>query len=196
MDIRVDNLHKSYGIERVLEAYSGVFKEGQVNFILGNSGIGKTSLIRILMGLESYTSGEIRGLEDKVISAVFQENALIENLSVALNISLVNEKLDISTIEKELDRLGLSSVINKRVRDLSGGMKRRVVILRALLYEFDLLLMDEPFKALDTLTKKIVMDFVMEKTANKTLIIVTHDLEEVDYFRKQVPNRVLVNTLD
>ena len=74
--------------------------------------------------------------------------------------------------------------MHKRVRELSGGMKRRIAIIRALLYDFDLLIMDEPFKGLDKETKIKVMDFVISKLENKSAIIITHDMDEIMYFKK------------
>ncbi len=83
-------------------------------------------------------------------------------------------------IAAELDAVGLSGCENKPVRELSGGMKRRVALLRALLAEYDVLYLDEPFKGLDTETKGIVMDYTRRKTKGKTVIMVTHDQAECD----------------
>ncbi|UDN57886.1 ATP-binding cassette domain-containing protein [Clostridioides sp. ES-S-0010-02] len=183
MDIVIENLSKKYNDKVVLDNFNNVFKDNAISFITGTSGIGKTTLIRILMGLEKADSGKIVGISNKKISAVFQDDSLCENLSVSLNIKLVCENLGNSEIESALDVLDLNGCMNKRVRELSGGMKRRVAILRALLYDFDLLIMDEPFKGLDTETKYKVMDFVIRKMENKSAIIITHDMDDIKYFR-------------
>lgn len=151
---------------------------------MGASGVGKTTLIKIIMGLEQADEGKIIGINDKKISAVFQEDSLCENLSVLLNLKLVCENISDSEIEKYLELLELKDCLHKRIKELSGGMKRRVAILRALLYDFDLLIMDEPFKGLDKETKSKVMDFVISNLENKSVIIITHDIDDMLYFKK------------
>lgn len=184
MDIIIKNLNKKYKDKVVFNNLNMLLKDKSISFIMGTSGVGKTTLIRILMNLEKADSGEIIGINNKKISAVFQEDSLCENLSVLLNIKLVCENISVSEIENALEILHLKGCLNKRVRELSGGMKRRVAILRALLYDFDLLIMDEPFKGLDKETKIKVMDFVISKIKNKSAIIVTHNIDDVEYFKK------------
>lgn len=184
MDIVIENLNKSFEDKVVLSNFNANFKEKNITFIMGTSGVGKTTLIRILMSLEKADSGEIKGLSDKRISAVFQDDSLCENLSVLLNIKLVCDNIRNLEIEEALKLLDLEGCLYKRVKELSGGMKRRVAILRAMLYDFDLLIMDEPFKGLDEETKNKVMSFVINRIKNKTAIIVTHDKEDVEYFSK------------
>ncbi|MGP1405726.1 ATP-binding cassette domain-containing protein [Filifactor alocis] len=190
MDITIHNLSKSYGTSSVLQNINFCFKEGEITFLQGSSGIGKTTLIRILMQLESSDTGTVTGLEDKTISAVFQDNLLCESVNVKQNLLLINPNLSYDTMTESLSKMQLHDCLNKKVSSLSGGMKRRVAILRALLYEFDVLIMDEPFKELDFATKKQVMDFVIECTGDKTVIIVTHDTSEYEYFVSQIPCRV------
>ncbi|MFR4582648.1 ATP-binding cassette domain-containing protein [Clostridium cadaveris] len=184
MDIIIKNISKKYNDKVVLDSFNNVFKEKYISFIIGTSGVGKTTLIRILMNLDKVDSGEIIGINDKKISAVFQENSLCENLSVLSNLKLVCKNINYLEVEKALDALDLNDCINKRVRELSGGMKRRVAILRALLYDFDLLIMDEPFNGLDVTTKFKVMDFVISKLENKSAIIITHAMDDIEYFKK------------
>ncbi len=182
MDIVLKKVCKSYDNEIILKDYDYVFKENQITCIKGKSGSGKTTLLRILMGLESVDKGTIEGIDDKRISAVFQEDRLCENLSVIANLKLTSPNLNHSHIEEALDKVGMKDCKNKIVKELSGGMKRRVAILRALLYEFDLLILDEPFKGLDITTKQSVIDFIKQKIKGKTVIIVTHDMDELEYF--------------
>ena len=184
MDIIIKNISKKYNDKVVLDSFNNVFKEKYISFIMGTSGVGKTTLIRILMNLDKVDSGEIIGINDKKISAVFQENSLCENLSVLSNLKLVCKNINYLEVEKALDALDLNDCINKRVRELSGGMKRRVAILRALLYDFDLLIMDEPLNGLDVTTKFKVMDFVISKLENKSAIIITHAMDDIEYFKK------------
>ncbi|MDR1784309.1 MAG: ATP-binding cassette domain-containing protein [Endomicrobium sp.] len=191
MDIVVENLNKKYKDKIILSNFCKTFEEKSTTFIIGTSGIGKTTLIQILMELEEYDSGSIEGIENKKISAVFQSDSLCENLSVFLNVKLVSQNLTCNEVEKELMKIGLVDCMDKRVKELSGGMKRRVAIARALLYDFDLLIMDEPFKGLDEESKAKVMDFVIEKTKEKTVIIITHNLEEINYFRNHSEEKII-----
>ena len=184
MDIVIENLKKRYNDKVVLNNFNYTFKDKTISFIMGASGVGKTTLIKILMGLVQADDGKVIGINNKKISVVFQEDSLCENLSVLLNIKLVCENISNLEIEKSLELLDLKDCMHKRVRELSGGMKRRIAILRALLYDFDLLIMDEPFKGLDKETKIKVMDFVISKLENKSAIIITHDMDEIMYFKK------------
>lgn len=184
MDIVIENLKKRYNDKVVLNNFNYTFKDKTISFIMGASGVGKTTLIKILMGLVQADDGKVIGINNKKISVVFQEDSLCENLSVLLNIKLVCENISNLEIQNSLDLLDLKDCMHKRVRELSGGMKRRIAILRALLYDFDLLIMDEPFKGLDKETKIKVMDFVISKLENKSVIIITHDMDEIMYFKK------------
>ncbi|KPI55150.1 hypothetical protein KW94_03880 [Clostridioides difficile] len=183
MDMVIDNLSKKYNDKVVLNNFSNTFKDNSITFITGTSRMGKTTLIRILMYLGKADSGNITGISHKKISTVFQDDNLCKNLSVLLNIKLVCEDLSDLEIENALELLDLKDCINKRVRELSGGMKRRIAILRTLLYDFYLLIMDEPFKGLDMETKYKVKDFVISKMKNKSAIIITHDIDDIRYFR-------------
>ena len=137
------------------------------------SGKGKTTLLNILLGLEPYDKGRIRGLEGRKKSAVFQEDRLCENLSSRANIRMIRER-KISgcrefskKMEEGLEALELKEWGNQPVRELSGGMKRRTAILRALLADWEILFMDEPFKGLDIETKKKVMEYVRKSVMEK-----------------------------
>jgi NitT/TauT family transport system ATP-binding protein len=180
MDIKVDNICKSFNGQQVLDKVTMSFSEGLYTCIMGASGVGKTTLAYILMGLLEPDSGEITGLSDKKISAVFQEERLIEHWDAIKNIMLVSNK-DVTKekVERNLSKIGLTEYEGKPVKALSGGMRRRVAIVRAILSEYDVLLMDEPFKGLDEELKIQVINYVKENTKNKTLIIITHDKDEV-----------------
>lgn len=185
MDILMEKINKSYGDKEVLRDFTTKFEEGTVTFITGESGIGKTSIIRILMGLEGYQSGSIRGLEGKEISVVFQDDCLCDKLSLDKNLSMVldGQQDKEQDLDRLLDLFGLEGYRYKRVAELSGGMKRRLAILRAILYPHNLMILDEPFKGLDEENKKLVMGQVGKSLVGKTAIIVTHDKTEIDFFR-------------
>ena len=122
MDITIHNLSKSYGTSSVLQNINFCFKEGEITFLQGASGIGKTTLIRILMQLESSDTGTVTGLEDKTISAVFQDNLLCESVNVKQNLLLINPNLSYDTMTESMDKMHLHDCLNKKVSSLSGGM--------------------------------------------------------------------------
>ncbi len=185
--LKINKLCKAYNNVAVLENFDLTIKEGGTYCILGKSGIGKTTLLRILMNLETLDSGTIEGLEKIKISTVFQEDRLLEYLDVYSNIVISDIKnIKEKTVEDALKKVGLEECKHQIVSELSGGMKRRVAILRACLAEFDLLLLDEPFKGLDEETKKQVLSFVEESIQDKTMIFITHDSQEIAYFKKEV----------
>ena len=177
--IAVENLSKSFQGLPVLEGLNLSFPEGAVSCIMGESGCGKTTLLRILMGLEPPDSGRILGLEGKRLSAVFPEHRLCENLSPLSNLKLVcGGSRSRQQLLQDLEATGLENCFHKPVRELSDGMRRRVCIVRALEVPFDLLFLDEPFRGLDAATRLRTMALVKERAAGRTVIMVTHDPEE------------------
>ncbi len=182
--IQIININKSYGENIVLNNFSATFPFNKVSSIMGASGKGKTTLLKIILGLIPYDSGEIIGIENKKISAVFQENRLINNLSSFANISIVS-LFSKEIIENALCEIGLTDYINQPVLSLSGGMKRRVAILRALLSDADILIFDEPLKGLDEKTKNTVIDIIKKYSKEKTIIFVTHTKEEISLLNSE-----------
>lgn len=189
MAIEIKNLTKAYDGQAVLENLSLTFDDGSFTCIMGKSGVGKTTLLNILMGLENADSGVICGLDDKKVSVVFQENRLCNNITALLNIKMVIQKdsrITDDKISEYLRRIGLGNDLKKPVSEYSGGMKRRVAILRALLADFDLLIMDEPLKGLDDETKETVIALIKELTKEKTVIMTTHDDSEASLLEANI----------
>ncbi len=180
MDIIASDISKSFGDNRVLSGFSHTFRAGSITAVMGASGCGKSTLLSLLMGILKPDSGSVDRPER--ISAVFQENRLCENLTVSANIRLVTGKrYSCGEIAEELAKIGLAGCENKAVRELSGGMKRRTALLRALLADYDALFLDEPFKGLDAETKRTVMEYCKGKIRGKTVVLVTHDQGECEY---------------
>ena len=177
-DIVIRSLCKAFDGKPVLQGFSATLPAGQVSCIMAPSGGGKTTLLRILLGLEAADSGEIHGLAGLRLSAVFQEDRLLENLGPVANIRLVNPQRTRGEVLAAFVAVRLSGCEDQPVRELSGGMRRRVAILRALLAEWDALLLDEPFKGLDEETKACVLDFVRRAAEGRTTVLVTHDAAE------------------
>ncbi|MBE6014276.1 MAG: ATP-binding cassette domain-containing protein [Lachnospiraceae bacterium] len=189
MDIKLKNLSKSYGSEQVLSDFNYEFKDGSFTCIMGKSGAGKTTLLRILMGLEKPDGGVIEGVKESKLSAVFQENRLCENLTALLNVRIITDmsgKYSDSDIRRCFARIGIDTDAKKTVNEFSGGMKRRVAIVRALLADFDLLIMDEPLKGLDEETRNDVIELIKEYTRGKTVIMTTHDTDEPEAFGAEI----------
>ena len=142
----------------------------------GPSGCGKTTLLRLIAGLEAPDSGEIRGAEGKKISAVFQENRLLENLTAEKNILLTARPGFTRTdARKLLNELGLSDTAQRRTCELSGGMQRRVAVARALAADYELLLLDEPLTGLDDDARLRVLRRIQADLNGRTAIWITHD---------------------
>lgn len=184
--LKTINICKSFGDNTVLKNFTHDFSDGKVTAVLGASGCGKSTLLSILMELSLPDSGEVVGNDCK-LSAVFQEDRLCENLTVSANIRLVTgKKYSKAEINSELAALGLSECSEQPVRTLSGGMKRRTALLRALLAEYEILFLDEPFKGLDTDTKQNVIEYCRRKIEGKTVVFVTHDMEECNAFADDI----------
>ena len=181
VDIEIRNLNKSYGDHETLSSYTTTFKTGKTNCIMGESGSGKTTLLNILMGLLKKDSGSISGLNNKKIAAVFQEDRLCENLSALANVKLVcGNMYGQQEYIKAFHEVGLYDCEDKSVRELSGGMKRRIAILRAVMSKPHILFMDEPFKGLDDKTYKEVTKYVINNTKGITIIMVSHDIRDLE----------------
>ena len=181
MDIQVNKVCKSFKGQQVLNNVTMSFSEGTITCIMGASGIGKTTLAYILMGLDKADSGEITGLQGRKVSAVFQEDRLIEHWDAIKNIMLVGrDDVTGETVRQHLEETGLTEYKDKPVKALSGGMRQRVAIARAILSEYDVLIMDEPFKGLDEDLKEQAVSYVKKHSKGKTTIIITHDIREVD----------------
>jgi NitT/TauT family transport system ATP-binding protein len=154
---------------------------------MGPSGCGKTTLLHILLGILSPDSGVRKYPRNIAFSPVFQEDRLCENLSVGANIRLTARKKPTPRVlEDALSAVGLAGAANIPAHSLSGGMKRRAAIVRALLSGGDVLVFDEAFRGLDGPTRRRVMDFTLAMLAGRSLICVTHDREEAEYLRAEV----------
>lgn len=174
--MRLDNISKTYGGITVFDDFSAELPNGKITRITGSSGCGKTTLLRIIAGLEPF-SGDISRRPKGKISAVFQEDRLFEELSALENCLLVT-KNPTADISAALMRTGLDKGdICRPVKELSGGMKRRAAIVRALCPDFGLLLLDEPFKGIDRDNAVKTAELIREMSAGKTIIIVSHETD-------------------
>lgn len=183
--LEVKNITKSFGNTVVLNDFSYKFDRG-VYVLSEPSGAGKTTLLRILCGLEAADSGTVSKSPQAKTVMMFQEDRLLENLSVRANIMLAIQARSQEQKQKARERItealcavGLEGTENKPVSELSGGQKRRVALLRTLFADADILLFDEPLKGLDEALKQQVIGFVKPFIESKVVIWVTHTPEEV-----------------
>ena len=178
-DIIVSKVVKQFGGKCVLDHISAVFAHGKTTCIMGASGSGKTTLLNLLMGLKAPDTGTIQGVDHLKLAVVFQEDRLCEEFDAITNVKIaVPEGVSISMIMEHFDLVELTDYENKPVSNLSGGMRRRVAIVRAILAESDLLIMDEPLKGLDVKLKAKVISYLKRQLKERTVIMVTHDSEE------------------
>lgn len=187
MTIELKNISKSYDGLPVLKNLNLSFCQGKSYCLMSPSGSGKTTLLRILMGLERADEGTFlidqrhRDPQSLTVSVVFQEDRLCESFSPIENVSMcAGRSIKPSRIKWELARLLPDECLTRPVSTLSGGMKRRVAVVRALLTPSDLLLMDEPFTGMDEELKHNVISYIKEKQNGRLLILSTHQDEDVE----------------
>lgn len=178
-EIILQGISKSFSDLNVLSDLTVKMTYAEITCIMGPSGSGKTTLLNLLLGLSKPDCGSIHGLDGKPLAAVFQEDRLCEQFDAIENVKLASSnKLSNQRIMEEFQKVRLTDYENKPVNQLSGGMKRRVAIIRAILADTEILIMDEPIKGLDAELKQVVLKYIKNATKGKTVIMVTHDLEE------------------
>lgn len=199
--VSVRNVHKTYpgGVE-ALNNISLDFPEGKLTTLLGPSGCGKTTLLKIIAGLLPASSGDVL-VEGKPVTGpgperafVFQDFALmpwantLRNVAFGLELRGVSRSDRESVAERYIERVGLKGFEKKFPHELSGGMRQRVGLARALAVNAKVLLMDEPFSAVDEQTRRQFQEEMLELVANerKTFIFVTHSIEEAVYLSDRI----------
>lgn len=184
--IKLVNVSKFYTVEKesmkVLNGIDLNIPANKITVILGRSGCGKTTLLRLVSGLEEFDQGEILGANSKRKAYVFQEDRLMPWLDVKKNITfgIHNKDIDNSKIDKIIETVGLKKFYSAYPRQLSGGMKQRVSIARAFAYDPDFIMMDEPFSALDFFTREQMQKELLKihQTSKCSILFVTHSIDE------------------
>ncbi|WP_107697890.1 ABC transporter ATP-binding protein [Campylobacter concisus] len=190
--IEILNLSKLFFINGkridVLKELNLSIKKDKITVILGRSGCGKTTLLRLIAGLEGVSLGEIKFKEQAKIGFVFQEPRLMPFLNVYENIvfALKKYEIDEANIDRLISMIGLSNFKFAAVSQLSGGMSSRVSLARVLAYEANLILMDEPFAALDAFTRASMQAEILKLQTGKTIIFVTHNVDEALYLADEI----------
>ncbi|MGY8933279.1 MAG: ABC transporter ATP-binding protein [Flavobacteriales bacterium] len=200
--IKVDNITKSFGEDEILKGISATFEKGKTNLIIGRSGSGKTVMLKCMIGLFSPNSGEIF-FEDQAISKMdtvaqrtlredigmlFQGGALFDSMNIEENVMFPlrmfsnDKRLEmLEKVNKVLKRVDLENVNHKFPSEISGGMKKRVSIARAIVNNPKYLFCDEPNSGLDPKTATVIDQLIQDitKENNITTIVVTHDMNSV-----------------
>ena len=206
MPIEVKNINKSFKSKKndqlsVLKDINLNIDDGELVCLLGPSGCGKTTLLRLIAGLDQPTSGEIIANGEKVVepsgdrAVIFQQYSLFPWLTVLQNVTFGLEMTNkgskeenIETAERYLTRVGLIDFKDSYPHELSGGMKQRVAIIRSLLNHSPILLMDEPFSALDMQNRHKLQEQLIGvwKRFENTIVFVTHDVDEAVYLADKI----------
>ena len=180
--IKLENICKSYDEKTVLDNIMAEFPDDSITCIMGESGAGKTTLVRIIAGLENADRGTVSGAG--VVSFDFQEDRLINDISAADNIMLVLDKNDFGGHDKKTMRKiineNLAEVLkdyhsDKSIGTYSGGMKRRVCLVRAMMKKSDTVILDEPFSGMDEETKILAAEYIKKHRDGRICIVVTHE---------------------
>ncbi len=175
--VTIQNLHKQFENKTILQGINFSIAKGEFVSIMGPSGIGKTTFLNILLGLDKAFDGEFT-LNTEKMAAVFQEDRLLPWLNIYDNLRIVNPYVEHNKIKKLLELMKLDDFANFSPTKLSGGMKQRVSIARALYYDADLVVMDEPLKSTDKQLSNQILHYLKTqlKKENKSLIMITHDV--------------------
>ena len=198
MILEIEKLSKKYADMEVLKDLNLYIKKGEFISIVGPSGCGKSTLFKIITGLLTEYEGKflIEGeiAKDKVISYLPQRDLLLswrtlyENATIPLEISGIKKEKWKGIITPLIKEFGLSGFEDKYPNELSGGMRQRGGLLRSFLIDSDLMLLDEPFGALDAMTRSSMQEWLLEiwKKHNHSILFITHDIEEAIYLSDRI----------
>lgn len=173
--IKIENLSFSFDNKEIFSDFSLTLEDRKITAITGKSGSGKSTLINLICGILKPDKGRIIN-ESSTVSVVFQEDRLLPWYSVKENVSIVSDE---STAEYWLGKVGLAESLNLKPSELSGGMKRRVALARALAYKSDTLILDEPFNGIDDETKTVLIRIIKEVSSERIILLVSHHQEEI-----------------
>lgn len=195
--ITLENISKNYDEKQILKSISLKAADGQTLAVVGESGCGKTTLLRIIAGLEKSDTGtiEIDGIQmnenvdphERNIAMVFQDATLWNHMTVKRNITFGMKKVEESKVLDIAKAFGIDTLLNRYPEEISGGQAKRVSLVRALVSDKSILLLDEPLSNLDKETREEVLAYMKNNVCGKkTMLYVTHDENEVTYLDCEV----------
>lgn len=183
--ISIKNINKKFNKKVIFKDFYIDFYKNQVNCIIGKSGCGKSTLLNIISGIIPNDNEDFETIQKYGVSYIFQDDRLIDWLTVRENIILVIEKLYDKKMwdelcDKYLDLVGIKEYKSYYPQMLSGGLRQRVNIARAFIYPSKIIIMDEPFKSIDVINKEIIIENLKKilKKEKRTVLFVTHDIDE------------------
>ena len=196
--IELNNVSFSYGERQVLDGFSLCIGEGDRVCLTGASGCGKTTVLRLVLGLIKPSVGTVKA--PKRISAVFQEDRLFKTGDVLRQISVTGTY---DGARELLGKAGMSDIAHMHIDELSGGMRRRVALLRALNFDADAIVLDEPFNGIDEKNRETAARLILEKFGDKPILLISHiaddaklleavsvDMEQIQTHSEQVRSQV------
>ena len=197
MAVKITNLCKSFGDKKVLHNLNMQLEDGGIYCLMGPSGMGKTTLLRIIMNLETKDSGSIcwvseDGCETEMdpeseVSAMFQEDRLLPFLSAIENVNMMYEKKQsVKELSRDLGTILPKKCLHQPACELSGGMKRRVSLARTMHFQGKMIILDEPFTGLDMKTRKKVIEYVLRNRRGRILLVATHGEEDADLLGAEI----------
>lgn len=184
--IKFQNVSFSYGATKVLEHLDLTIEAGECVCLFGPSGCGKTTILRLIMGLEHPDDGCLQAPQHP--ACVFQEDRLVQGLDVLENVCLPLQASQYALAERLLEEVGLGEVKRSSISDLSGGMRRRVALVRAIAYGGDVLLLDEPFNGIDAENKRVLARIIHREfiAKNRPVVLVSHVPEEAELLKAKM----------
>ncbi|MBE5827829.1 MAG: ABC transporter ATP-binding protein [Butyrivibrio sp.] len=188
MTIEIRDVSKSFNGQKVLDNFNLNIESEHSYILTGPSGCGKTTLLRLILGLEEPDNGTVKLLGDYKYpfinsGVVFQEDRLCEDYDAVTNVTMVSKKVFRQTVIEELKKLLPEDALFKPVKELSGGQRRRVAIVRACAIPSDVLIMDEPFTGLDDKSREAAIAYIRDKQGTGPLVITTHDTKGLEFGR-------------
>ncbi|EHI77116.1 ABC transporter, ATP-binding protein [Fusobacterium sp. oral taxon 370 str. F0437] len=193
--LEIKNLSYSFGENPILKDINIYVKENEMVAIVGSSGVGKSTLFNLIAGVLKKQSGEIiidesNDYVGKVAymlqkDLLFEHKTIIDNVILPLIIAKIDKKLAFEEGRKILKQFNLEKYIDKYPKQLSGGMRQRVALIRTYMFKRNIFLLDEAFSALDAITKKELHKWYLnlKKEFNLTTLLITHDIEEAIFLR-------------
>ena len=196
--LEIKNLSYSFGDNHILKDINIYVKENEVVAIVGSSGVGKSTLFNLIAGVLKKQSGEIiiNGSDDYIGKVaymlqkdlLFEHKTIINNVILPLIIAKIDKKVALEEGRKILKQFNLEKYADKYPKQLSGGMRQRVALIRTYMFKRNIFLLDEAFSALDAITKKELHKWYLnlKKEFNLTTLLITHDIEEAIFLSDRI----------
>ena len=187
MSVILSHVWKSYGDNHVLRDLNWTLEDGGIYCLMAPSGSGKTTLFRVMLGLEQADSGTVSGAEPGCVGVMFQEDRLCEGLTPVENVLLLLPKgARRAQVERLLGEVLPDDCLVQPASELSGGMRRRVALARAVAYPSSAIVLDEPFTGLDEATRANAISFILRHRGERALLVATHGADDAEMLGAEI----------